>query len=65
MVDNDIFKSFYAKLPGILEMGIVKLEQYGLLHLHWHKGTTTVLHRILEILFKTLRIILSFPVVEK
>ena len=31
----------YAKLPGILEMGLVKLEQNGLLHLHWHKGKLT------------------------
>ena len=31
--------SFYTRVPGMIKMGLVKLEQDGHFQLHWHKGT--------------------------
>ena len=31
--------SFYTRVPGMIKMGLVKLEQGGHFQLHWHKGT--------------------------
>ena len=30
--------SFYTRVPGMIKMGMVKLEQDGHFQLHWHKG---------------------------
>ena len=30
--------SFYTRVPGMIKMGLVKLEQDGHFQLHWHKG---------------------------
>ena len=46
------FQSYYAKIPGILEMGIVRLEQYGLLRLHWHRGNFTGISQSLSLMIK-------------
>ena len=39
---NDQFpenqNSFYTRVPGMIKMGLVKLEKDGHFQLHWHKG---------------------------
>ena len=30
--------SFYTRVPGMIKMGLVKLEKDGHFQLHWHKG---------------------------
>ena len=36
--------SFYTRVPGIIKMGLVKLEEDGHFQLHWHKGILNELY---------------------